>query len=140
MFFSSLQLFIKSVALMIEEARFLFESTPPQLVDDVTAHFRRLAEEDTSKLLDRPPVFSSILRVQTRKQALMQKSQVIFQGLFLPNLSSNEVELVNSHLKALNWSPHFYVRLIDGTARIFPNSYAATGNQTHISSIAPLFE
>ena len=61
---------------MIEEARFLFESTPPQLVDDVTAHFRRLAEEDTSKLLDRPPVFSSVHRVQTRKQALVHKTPV----------------------------------------------------------------
>ena len=36
--------------------------------------------------------------------------------------------------------PHtyFYVRLIDGAARIFPTSYAATGNQTHVSSVAPL--
>jgi hypothetical protein len=67
------QLYIKSVALMIEEARLLFESTPPQLVDDVTAHFRRIAEEDTSKLLDRPPQFSSVHRIQTRRQA---KSQV----------------------------------------------------------------
>ena len=33
---------------------------------------------------------------------------------------------------------YIYVRLIDGTARIFPNSYAATGNWTHISSVAPL--
>ena len=33
---------------------------------------------------------------------------------------------------------YFYVCLIDGSARIFPTSYAATGNWTHISSVAPL--
>ena len=36
-------------------------------------------------------------------------------------------------------SNYFYVCLIDRVARIFPNSYyAATGNLTQISSIAPL--
>ena len=35
--------------------------------------------------------------------------------------------------------PYFYVRVIDSTAGIFfPNSYAATGNQTHVSSVASL--
>ena len=33
---------------------------------------------------------------------------------------------------------YFYVGLIDGAARIFPTSYAATGNRTHASSVAPL--
>ena len=33
---------------------------------------------------------------------------------------------------------HFYVPLTYGAARIFPDSYAATGNQTRISSVAPL--
>ena len=33
---------------------------------------------------------------------------------------------------------YFYVHLIDGAARIFPNSYAATGNRTHVSSVAHL--
>ena len=33
---------------------------------------------------------------------------------------------------------NFYVRLIDGAARIFPTSHATTGNQTHVSSVAPL--
>ena len=33
---------------------------------------------------------------------------------------------------------YYYVCLIDGTARFFPNSYPATGNQTHVSSVAPL--
>ena len=33
---------------------------------------------------------------------------------------------------------YFCVRLIDGTARIFPTSYAATEIQTHVSSVAPL--
>ena len=32
---------------------------------------------------------------------------------------------------------YFYGRLIDGAARIFPTSNAATGNWTHISSVAP---
>ena len=31
----------------------------------------------------------------------------------------------------------FHVHLIDGTARIFSTSRAATGNQTHVSSVAP---
>lgn len=70
-------MYIKSVTLMIEEARFLFESIPSQLADDVAAHFRRLAEEDTSKLLDRPPQFSSVHRVQTRRQARLHKNQVL---------------------------------------------------------------
>ena len=30
------------------------------------------------------------------------------------------------------------IRLIDGAARIFPTTYAATGNQTHVSSFAHL--
>ena len=34
---------------------------------------------------------------------------------------------------------YFYVHLINGEARIFPNSYAATGNQTQVISVAPLF-
>ena len=33
---------------------------------------------------------------------------------------------------------YFYVQLIDGAARIFPTSNAATGNQTHVSSVAHL--
>ena len=70
------QMYIKSVTLMIEEAKFLFEAIPHQLADDVAAHYRRLAEEDTSKLLDRPPQFSSVHRVQTRRQAMMHRSQV----------------------------------------------------------------
>ena len=32
---------------------------------------------------------------------------------------------------------YFNVRLIDGATRIFPNSYAATGNRTHVSRVAP---
>ena len=32
--------------------------------------------------------------------------------------------------------PLFNVRLIDGKAGIFPNSYAATGNRTHVSRVA----
>ena len=34
---------------------------------------------------------------------------------------------------------YFYVHLMDGAARIFPSSYAATENQTHVRSVA-LFE
>ena len=30
---------------------------------------------------------------------------------------------------------YFYVCLIDGSARIFPTSYATTGNRTHVSSL-----
>ena len=33
---------------------------------------------------------------------------------------------------------YFYVRLIDGVARIFPTSFALTGNWTRVSSVAPL--
>ena len=33
---------------------------------------------------------------------------------------------------------NFYVCLIEGAARVFPTSYAPTGNWTHISSVAPL--
>ena len=32
---------------------------------------------------------------------------------------------------------YFYIRFIDGTARIFPNSYTVTGNQTHVSYVTP---
>ena len=35
---------------------------------------------------------------------------------------------------------YFYVCLIDGTARIFPTSYAATKNRIHISSVEPLLK
>ena len=33
---------------------------------------------------------------------------------------------------------YFNVSLIAGAARIFPTSNAATGSQTHVSSVAPL--
>ncbi len=71
---------------MIEEAHSLFESAPSKLSEDVAAHFRRQEvelskscrrqDEDTSKLLDRPPQFSSVHRVQTRRQAILQRSHV----------------------------------------------------------------
>ena len=35
---------------------------------------------------------------------------------------------------------YFHVYLIDGAARIFPTSHAATENQTNVSSATPLFE
>ena len=74
--FFSLQLFIKSVALMIEEARELFDSAPSKLSEDVAAHFRRLEEDDSAKFFDPPPQFSSVHRVQTRRQAILQRSHV----------------------------------------------------------------
>ena len=33
---------------------------------------------------------------------------------------------------------YFYVCLIDGATKIFPTSYAASGNQTQVSSVPPL--
>ena len=38
----------------------------------------------------------------------------------------------------LIYFPNRTLRLKDGAPRIFPISYAATGNQTHFSSVAPL--
>jgi hypothetical protein len=69
------QLFIKSITLMIEEVRELFDSAPSKLSEDVAAHFRRL-EDDSAKFLDPPPQFSSVHRVQTRRQAILQRNHV----------------------------------------------------------------
>ena len=63
---------------MIAEARNLFDFAPEKLSEDVAAHFRRQrdARDDGSKLLDPPPQFSSVHRVQTRHQSLLQRSHV----------------------------------------------------------------
>ena len=63
------------------------------------------------------------------------------EDLFLMEIYSLNIAEIYRQLNGLFSSKprtYFYIFLVDGVARIFPTSCATTGNQTQVSSVAPL--
>ena len=108
------------------------------LVDDVEEVVEPLGRDHSGHLEDVPLRDLALLgraHPETQKQQSVVQSHDALQQICPSPNNRNSYQLF-SHLLPKPRT-YVYVRLIDGAARIFPNSYAATGNQTHVSRVAP---
>ena len=110
--------------------------------------FSPTLSEVHAHLIRSPPPISWPMQAHERRYYPVSPRST---GTFSPD-SSDGLELVNPPIVRETASrrqshtffhllpkpgTYFYVHLMDGAARIFPYSYAATGNQTHVSRVAP---